>query len=499
LEEGTESWPLRSGLWNRDIKSGTWLFKGTEVGGTISNALTEQDAARLIGARFDKNKFRWLPPEFAFSPDDGLALPDSAKACAQSWVPPYGSTAIVDLARPASKGLKQTGWSLRLESKSGGGHFDPAVDPQFILPALPPGRYNFLSDRLDVIAGVLIAIDAEKGEIQVLLPETGKWTALNHKSGGILAEYSGSLTGWRMELVRTAEGADLYVPTVSGLAIITPKVLSLTYSVRYVGDSRALGGPVAWAGEVWLPVLGSSGKVNLIGQPNNMAKAIVLDTSAPVPVKGFEAPVFDNRYVIWPCEEGQLIVRLNQDGKEETEWIDWPAGTLPRFNLGSAFLSSTGIFWQACWNENAGRIEYVQMGKKDPERVEVDAPRLGTGYISYKKDQRIKGDPWRDPENVNDGASADAVIPIIETTQDRASVSLKVSAPNGVLELLESSRERHRAVLQIQADNSADVLFGILIVSQPWLTTAFIHDSRLWIYHHDAARVMGWALEGVRG
>ena len=60
------------------------------------------------------------------------------------------------------------------------------------------------------------------------------------------------------------------------------------------------------------------------------------------------------------------------------------------------------------------------MGKPGPERAAIDAPRLGTGHVSYRKEQRIDGDPWKKPEHVFDEASSEVVVPLIESELRRA-------------------------------------------------------------------------------
>jgi hypothetical protein len=244
-----------------------------------------------------------------------------------------------------------------------------------------------------------------------------------------------------------------------------------------------------------LPVLGKTDVVNLVGKPWGAARPIVLPTSAPAPKNGFEAPVFDPLHVIWPSEEGQLIVRLGQDGKKKPDWIAWPDGLRPTFLLGCPYLSISGSFWQLCWTGQNESLEYVEMGKLFPGRVAIDAPRLGTGHISYQNEQRIEGDPWRQPEHVIDGASSEVVVPLIESELEGAVVGLRIDAPQGVLALLASNKERHRAVLQLQAENCADVLFGTLSVTRPWLTSLFVYDDHLWVYHPELSQALGWKLE----
>jgi hypothetical protein len=244
-----------------------------------------------------------------------------------------------------------------------------------------------------------------------------------------------------------------------------------------------------------LPVLDSKSGVSLVGKPHGAAKPIVLPTSAPVPKNGFEAPVFDPLHVIWPSDEGQLIVRPDQNGGKKTEWIAWPDGLRPVFPLGCPYLSRSGSFWQLCWSGQNGPFEYVQMGKPSPERVALDAPPLGTGHISYRKAQRIEGEPWKEPAHAFDGAPSEIVVPLIESEVEHAVVGLRIGTPHGALALLESDQETHRAVLQLQADNRADALFGTLEVKRPWLASLFVYEAHLWVYHPELPQAVGWRLE----
>ncbi|NPC55889.1 hypothetical protein [Caenimonas soli] len=487
MEEHTESWQLRSGTWYRDPDSETWHLAASPNGTAVNVKLSTQDVGRMIGARRDISTGQWFPSDFNYSPQTGTPLQDPVTCLDSPWVPPFGAPALSDMTRPPTRGLRQTPAQLTLARSNG------RLDPDRTLPALPPGHYRFLVDKFDVASSTLMAIEPEQGKLLVLLPESKIWSPLERPAGGILAQGLKNFRGWRMEVVEGVRGATLYFPTAIGLAVVTPTLIGLSYAVEYFGEGPALGGPVAWAGEVWLPVLGKNGAVNLVGKPPGAAEPIVLPTSVLAPKNGYEAPVFDPHHVIWPSEEGQLIVRLDQTGKKKAEWIAWPDGLRPTFSLGCPLLF--GFFWQQCWRGQDESLEYVQMGKLFPERAAIDAPRLCTGHVSYKNEQRIEGDPWMQPEHVSDGTSSTIVVPLLESELEHAVVGLRIDAPQGVLALLESDQERHRAVLQLQAENRADALFGTLSVARPWLTSLFVYDAHLWVYHPELAQAYGWKLE----
>jgi hypothetical protein len=492
VEERIECWQLRSGTWYRDPKTEGWRL-ATTPDGTVANVnLSTQDVGRMVGSKRDASTGQWFPSDFNYSPQTGAPLHVAITSVDSPWVPPFGAPALSDISRPLARGLRQTPAALTLARSNK--RFDPANDADRKLPALPFGQYRFLVHKLDVTTPSLMAIESDQGNLLLFLPESKTWIPLEHPADAILAEGLQNSRGWRMEVVEGVRCATLYFPTVRGLAVVTPTLIGLSYAVEYFGEGPALGGPVAWAGEVWLPVLGDNGVVNLVGKPRGAGKPIVLPTSALAPRNGFEAPVFDPLHVIWPSEEGQLIVRLDQDGVKKTDWIAWPDGLRPMFSLGCPYQSITGSFWQLCWRGQNQPLEYVQMGQPSPEKVVIDAPRLGTGHISYMKGQRIEADPWKQPIHVFAGAPSEVVVPLIESELGRAVVGLRMDAPQGVLALLES-KEIHRAVLQLQAQNRADVLFCTLSVTRPWLASLFVYDAYLWLYHPELPQALGWRLE----
>lgn len=493
MEEQIECWQLRSGTWYRDPKTEGWRL-ATTPHGTVANVnLSTQDVGRMIGAKREAATGKWLPSDFNYSPQTGAPLHVAITSLDSPWVPPFGAPALTDLGRPLARGLRQTPAGLALARSNR--RFDPANDADRKLPALPFGQYRFLVDKFDVTSPALMAIEPDQGNFLLLLPESKTWMPLERPTDATLAEGLKNPRGWRMEVVEGARCATLYLPTARGLAVVTPTLIGLSYAVEYFGEGPALGGPVAWAGEIWLPVLGGKGVVNLVAKPRGAGQPIVLPTSAPAPKNGFEAPVFDPLHVIWPSDEGQLILRLDQDGEKKTEWIAWPEGLMPTFSLGCPYQSITGSFWQQCSRGHNQPLEYVQMGNPSPERVAIDTPRVGTGRISYKKGQRIEADPWREPIHAFTGAPSEVVVPLIESELGRAVVGLRIDAPQGVPALLEATEERHRAVLQLQAQNRADVLFGTLNVRRPWLASLFVYDAHLWVYHPELPQALGWKLE----
>lgn len=492
MNEATEYWPLGSGGWHRRPATEDWQLDTLSDGTPIDGRLAVADLCAFLGSSTDGSG-KWFPPEFSFHPSTGVRL-HKQPTQGGKWIPPFGGSPQHDLSKPSARGLRRTKTALHLSRISQGKRLEATSEPAKTLPGLPPGQYRFVADSLDARLTVLIAVGVSHGTLHLLLPASMQWIALVQGGNGILAESSLRDHAWGMEILSQTNGSVLYLPTDAGLASVKVQTCKLTYDVEYHGSGRALGAPAAWAGEVWVPLQDKSDRVHLLGVAPGK-KDVLLTTAVPTPAFGFEAPILDSRMIIWPCAEGQLIIRVNQDGAETTEWLEWPLGLVPNFALGSPYLSTNGSFWQPCWHETEARIEYVQLGRKNPERIAVDAPRIGTGYISYKKNQRIKGDPWREPESADEGSSADVIFPLIESDTDATTVGLRIAAPEGVLHLLDDEMHRHRAILQVQADNSPDLEFGMLMIPKPWLTTLFVFDEHLWVYHPDLPKVSGWKLE----
>jgi hypothetical protein len=232
--------------------------------------------------------------------------------------------------------------------------------------------------------------------------------------------------------------------------------------------------------------------VQLVGKPHGAARHIVLPTHAPVPRHGFEAPIFDDLHVNWPCEEGQLVLRLDALGDKQCEWIAWPEGLEPLFAMGWPYRPPTGAFWQLCYRAD-GRFDYVQMATAAPEVAPLDALRLCTGHACYLGTLRIDGPPWRAAPPA-EHASTEIVAPLLESAYDGAVVGLRLEAPNGMGALLVATNKRRRAVLQVEVQGRPAVPFGTLDVKRPWLTRLFVHDGHLWVDHPDLPQAVGWKL-----
>ena len=488
MQDQVEPWVLGSGTWHRDRRSEEWRLVATRAGAAVDPSVPARDVARLVDARPDPDSGKWFPPDFRYSLLTGAPLPAPSPSPQPSWVPPFGESPVSPAERVA-RGVRRTSVPLALARADERSATDR---PEVTLPPLPRGQYRFVVDRFDVACPTLLAIEPEQGKLSVLLPESLQWMPLQPTASRSWAQRLRNPRGWRMELVHGEGQATAYCPSVTGLAAITPSVFGLRYSVDFAGDGPAVGGAVAWGGEIWLPVHGKRGMVHLVGQPYGKGghTTIVLSTQAPVPAHGFEAPVFNDLHVTWPCEQGQLVLQLDADGQKQVAWIPWPAELKPVFGMGCPYMQRNGSFWQLCARNDGAAFDHVQMAVASPESASLDALRLCTGRVCYRDTSRIDDGRWRRTQA--DGP-AEVVVPLLESAQDGVVLGLRVEARHGVPAHL--GNEPSRAILQVEAEGQPAVSFGEIVVTRPWLALPFVHDGHLWIHHPDLARALGWQLK----
>ena len=489
MQEQIEPWELCSGTWLRDRVSETWRLAATRDGTAVDPRLPAPDVARLIGANLEPASGEWFPPEFKHSQQTGAPLRLNIPKVEFPWVPPGGASALPS-TKPLARGLRQTPRPLalaRAHERSANGQ------PDRSLPPLPPGQYWFVVDKFGLASPTLIAVEPQRGDLLVLLPESKRWIALERPVGASWGQRPRNARGWRMELVHSQGRATAYCPSATGLAAITPNAIGLCYAIEHAWEGPAVGGPVAWGGEIWLPVLGRGHEVQLVGKPHGADSHIVLLTHVTAPQHGFEAPMVDDLHVNWPCDEGQLVLQLDAHGAKRCDWIAWPDGVKPLFEMGWPYRTPTGTFWQLCRRDGDDRFEYVQMANAAPAAAPIDAPRLCTARCCYRGTLRIDGGPWRAAQPV-DHASAEIVAPLLESAVDGAVVGLRMDAPGGLLALLQAGNEPRTAVLQVEVQGQPAVPFGTLDVKSPWLAQLFVYDGHLWVDHPELPQPLGWKL-----
>ena len=492
MEEQTEQWELESGTWVRDPISEEWRLASTRAGIAVAAGVSAPDVALLTGARSNPGGSGWFPPEFRFSPQTGAPLGACVPPSDAAWVPPFGESAASRAHPP--RGLKRTSIALSLaaaEDRSASSRPDRTLPP---LPLLR-GAYRFASHRLDAASPSLLAVEPDTGELLVLLPQSQQWAPLQKVAGPAWGQRLRNPRGWRMEIVASDGQATLYCPCDGGLAVITPSVFGLHYTIECAGHGPALGGPVVWGGEIWTPIHAKDDTVHLVRKAQRAAGRAygVLPTQAPVPPQGFESPVFDEHHVTWLAQEGQLVLRRGPDAGLHAEWVPWPQEVEPVFEIGCPYVRADGTLWQLCRKEGDGGLTYVQMASvSPPQAASLDGAGVCTGRVCYRGMSRTDEGPWGP---MDDAVPAGVVLPLLESDADGAVIGLGMDARRGVLSVLQLAHEPKRASLQVEVRGAPAVCFGGIAVKRPWLALPFVHDGHLWLHHPDLLQVPGWKLE----
>ena len=216
-----------------------------------------------------------------------------------------------------------------------------------------------------------MAVEPDKGALFVWLHAGKRWEPLSHETGGSLADSSVRAEHWRSELIQDGVNTVLYLPTSAGLAVVRPRCTALSFAVSYLGNGAVVGAPVVWGGEVWAPMRDTSGGIAVVAvsTPNQQLRSYQCSMLLPEGTLG--APVCDPQQIIWPGQDGQVVVRKGPDGSALCTWVPWPVNVRPAFSFGCPYLSATGRFWQLCWSQRDESYVYVQMGRVGPNAIKL--------------------------------------------------------------------------------------------------------------------------------
>ncbi|WP_414440234.1 hypothetical protein [Burkholderia sp. 22PA0106] len=489
MEENWETWGMRSGEWAQSDRGFT-LAK-TSLGHSVF--LQTPDIALLYRQPHDGGRPpRYFPTEFAFSPETGQSLCAAPVSASPGWIPPFGNAAASALTGSSVHGLKRTAAGL-LPADLKSRRADADADAQ--MPNPPPGNYFFCSLPFGTPAHALVAINPFNGELHAWLPGTAVWAPLEAR-GVALEEFESTEAAWRAELALDAESSTsrLYIPTRSGLACLIADVGGLVYTVAHIGNAPAVGSPLAFAGDIWAPLVDADGQIRFVAARDGKLQAEVSTGVRRDEVGEIGLPVAIGRTALWLTEHGQLRLRQS-DGGVTASFTRWPEGLTPCFQFGSPYLSGAGGLWQICRNERTGDYCYVSIERErtQAEISEPTGPRFCSGQAVFRFATRHKALPWVDLGLGDDTGSNEIVIPLVEAAGGSQVIGIRVRNDNGVDAIFERKAERIPFALCFD-DNDSEVLFYTASHTAPWRLRLFAHDGMLWAYHPDALRIQGWRL-----
>lgn len=485
--ENTMVWPLDTGNW--DSSNGSFQLVRTHLGYAVSQQLPAADLAHFMRMRKASTDGSLFPPEFNYSPVDGSTLAGTASPAAESgWIPPFGARSVTMARSSEVLGLRKSQRTLALANPASY-HADSAADAS--LPVPPPGEYQFISGQFGTSAEALLALDPAKGSLFVWLPESARWQAVEGSSNSLLAESRIARASWRCELL-SGFHSTLLLGTEAGLARLVVDLPALRYQVSYCGNGVAIGAPVTFNQQVWLPLQQPDGSLHFAQtSADGQSGATIKVSNAPASLGSGSPPVAYGRMAVWLYGEGQLHLQQQADGSVSAQFIAWPAQVTPEFSFGSPYQDAAGSLWQLCFDHQAGNYLYVELGKLQPQRQPALSPRFCSGSINYRFASKLKKNPWEEPEHGDDGAASENVIPLLEVG-DSGVVGLKLGNTQALASLLENP-DRMR-LLMIWDDDDTETAFHTGVVAQPWHMRLFTYQDKLWAYHPQLARIDGWTL-----
>lgn len=492
-----ERWDLASGKWIRFEGGQGYRLLSTVSGRDADSRLDARTLATLSAGRIFNGEA--YPGEFQYDPRNGQQLPPPVTDSRDVplWVPPFGGSPV-DLSRPATqtlRGLRMVD-SIRLQLSKAKSRTKTDRE-EFLLPLPPAGHHHFMVIHAGVSVPQLLALDLEHGALRWLRPTDKTWVDLSHETNGRLADCTEALKEhWRCEVVESGQASLMFIPTQQGLAVVSPDLLTMSYSVNYFGQGTACGLPMFWNGRVWLPVRDHRSVVRLCGiHPENLSVETLNVTGLPADSQLAASPVCKDGMAIWMGTAGQLLLKKTVDGGLEAQVVPWAEDFKPVFECGSPYVCNKGKFWQLVLGNTPPRYAYNALGALNESPQIVSGPRGCTGKINYKFSRQLKDAPWLETGYVDDANQQHVVFPLIEFQTKGDSVAtvlgVQVEDKDGVMNIMKSS-ERMHAVLIAESDEA--ILFYSFHASRPWLGSFFVYDDKLWFYHPDLLQIPGWSL-----
>jgi stress response protein SCP2 len=409
---------------------------------------------------------------------------------AQSWVPPFGAPSMTGISSRSIFGMRQTESPIDLTLRN---KRRPDSDPDLTRPLPPPGNYEFFSILAGAWAPDLLALDPSKGALYAWHEGSQHWRALEHETGGLLAETTILRSDWRCELSCDDTISRILLPTTDGLACLIPDGVSLRYGVTYIGRAPAIGAPIKLSDYVWAPLQLANGKIRFVSidVQGRAGQTVDLDCVG-VRIGRVHMPFSDGRIALWPCVGGQLLLRKQTDGGLEAKFQPWPINIEPTFEFGSPYLSRDGGIWQLCFDEARDGYIYIKLGMEDVNIVSTMTPRPCSGIINYRFSTKYQNEPWVEPEHGDDGAVDTVILPVLESISSESVIGIKLSTTSGMMSILKST-DRMRAILVLD-DATAVTEFHTFFVAEPWRLRLFVHDGLLWAGHPLLTHLAAWKI-----
>lgn len=482
-------WDLGDQRWAQDLKTGVFDLVDFRGLGAPVKAYRRLDLAALTGARVSvdsADEGALYPGPFSFSPVSGRALPDPPSRGGGVWLPPFGHDEGSVLTKP--RGLRLTEVPLSLPTTL---TLESRPDSELRLP--PPGNYQFLVGCFTTHVPGLLAIEFSKGLLYRWLPATGIWEEVLPADGGILGESSLMDGAWGMAAPDPLESTQLFLPTDHGLTALSVNLIAPSYGTGVAG-MRCVGAPALWQGGIYVPMQQADRRVAVHAfDPRTLQLTQLFEAPTAGKVSVWTRPIVDRRQIIWMSSAGQLLVNQRGGGALEGSFLAWGPGIVPRFDLGSPYVSADGHVWQQCLAEETsdGRFVFVQLGHPQPDIRPTSSPRLSTGAASFKLETLLRANPWMDPEEGTDSQADEVIIPLLESLSSSTLLCARVPSTSSVDSVFASDAP---CIATFELRGEHDVQFARERITRPWLTRPFVFGGCLYLYHPDLPSLPGWRM-----
>ncbi len=480
-------WKLEREVW---VQSEAGFRFASRDGKARSTSWSEDALALILGAKArsrsctpDSECGQHFPSAFEYCPSCGGKLVPPSSRNPQAWLPPFGNHVS---RATAPSGLRLTETRLTVVEP-----IDPRARPHVELPKPRGGSFQFVVGALAEKGPGLLGIDAASGDVYALT-SVRTWTPLEPSGSTRLAECSLPSSGWQMASGDLSATNRFWVPTDHGLCAVDADVPSLSYGAEYV-TGACIGAPVACSGHLIVPCEGDESSISLAFRPSSsmgMAWQSISVEIDSAKATRFASAVSTGRRSIWEATNGHLHVFVAPTGNLAAEFVRWPSGFTPWFELGSPYRDKQGNFWRQCRDANE-RVHFVKLSKS-PEIWETDGPRFSTGGLSFRQGVVIleRDNPW-DEVHAEAEAAAKVVIPLVEHDSEDIAVCAEVDWTSGVGRLL-SSQEKVKGRFALRGKLNRDILN--FDMKRPWEASAFVWNGHLHLYHPDFDSIPGWRL-----
>lgn len=433
----------------------------------------------------------FFPPSFVHSPATGKKLERPQTSDARTWLPPHGNQ---DLDKGLLRGGKLTTASLRLRAG-----ITSATQPPRQIPLPDAGHCTFLVTSCGLNMSFLFALDALNGTLYCWLPTQGNWAEMNPAQDS--APYLGSehlpYGTWRPELAEYKGASALLWPSDAGLFALRLSPLTLHFVVEPLSEG-CCASPV-------LPLRGRHFVLQLRQGKTEMVSISLQDGQLEVhcrdiPDVQWVCSMATPQEAVWLSATGQVVANV---GRRQYGFIPWQPGTIPQFDLGPAHFASDGRLWFQVLRsyENGHERCFIELGRPDPRKKPESkeaclSRRFLTGASFFCTEKQERKDPW-EPEvhSSLDQDNDEVVMPLLESVADGSLLTLRVFhrdlGKDG--DLLRSAGVLNIRY-QIMGQHDDEVGFYKTAVRNSWITTAFLYDGGLYLYHPEFKNIYGWPL-----